>query len=140
MAVKERKTFREILQKAAPETALKLELKARHASWLAKIEPQYSSELYSVKHAALRQLFRVPEYAPVIRDAWTTNRGFLLSLRLNRTGSLLHVPFNELNAATRQMQGAWIARRARDRWWQSQRRMRQQFSRSVFPSPIRSPR
>jgi hypothetical protein len=140
MAVKERKTFREILQEAAPETALKLEVKARHASWLAKIEPQYSSELYSVKHAALRQLFRVAEYAPLIRDAWTTNRGFLLSVRLNRTGSLLHVPFSELNAATRQTQGAWIARRARDRRWQGQRGTCRYASRSVLPSSIRSPR
>jgi len=85
MAAKERKTFREILHETAPETALKLEVKARHASWLAKIRPEHSFELYSIKHAALRQLFRVPAHVPIICDAWTTSHGFLLSVRLNRT-------------------------------------------------------
>jgi hypothetical protein len=120
MATKQRKkTFQEVLREEAPRSAWKLETKARCASWIAKIQPEHSCELYPVKHAALRQLFRIPAHAPVIRDAWTTSRGFLLSVRLKRTGALLHVPFNELNATTRQQHGSWIARRARGRWWQT---------------------
>jgi hypothetical protein len=140
MATKERKTFQEILREEAPESAFKLEIKARNASWLAKIQPAHSPGLYSIKHAALRQLFCVPEHAPVIRDAWTTSHGFLLSVRLNRTGSLLHVPFDELNATTRQAQGAWIGRRARGRWWQGPRRTGRHPWQPVGPWSARSPR
>jgi hypothetical protein len=139
MRQKQRKTFQEILQEEASGSALKLEIKARQASWLAKIRPERSPGLYSIKHAALRQLFRVPEHAPVIRDAWTTSHGFLLSVRLNRTGSLLHVPFDELNFATQQTQGVWIARRARGRWWQAPRRTRLHSLRPVGPWLVRSP-
>lgn len=113
-----RKTFREILREEAPRNAWKLETKARSASWLAKIQPQCSSKLYSVKHAAVSQLFRISEHAPVISDAWITGRGFLLSVRLVRTGSQLHVPFDALRITTQQAHSAWVARRARGRHWQ----------------------
>lgn len=114
-----RKTFQEILREEAPRNAWRLESKARSASWLAKLEPRHSSALYSVKHAALRQLFGVPQHAPLIRDAWTTGRGFLLSVQLQSTGSMLHLPFDALRGATQQVLGLWIARRARGKQWQT---------------------
>jgi hypothetical protein len=114
-----RKTFQEILREEAHRNARRLETKARSASWLAKLEPRHSSALYSVKHAALRQLFGMPLHAPAIRDAWTTGRGFLLSVQLQSTGSLLHVPFGALNGATQQAHGLWVARRARGRQWRT---------------------
>jgi hypothetical protein len=114
-----RKTFQEILREEAPRNAWRLETKARSASWLAKLEPQHCSALYSVKHAALRQLFLLPRHAPVIRDAWTTDRGFLLSVQLQSTGSMLHVPFDALRVTTQQAHGLWVARRARGRRWQT---------------------
>jgi hypothetical protein len=116
-----RKTFREILREEAHRNARRLETKARSASWLAKLEPQHSSALYSVKHAALRQLFGIRQHAPAIRDAWTTGRGFLLSVQLQTTGSFLHVPFGALAIATQQAHGLWVARRARGRHWQTPR-------------------
>lgn len=113
------KSFEEILREEAPHSAQKLEAKARNASWIAKIRPEHSNKLYAIKHDALRQLFRIPAHAPLISDAWTTSRGFLLSVRLSRTGSLLHVPFGELNAKTQQSHGLWVARRARGKRWQT---------------------
>jgi len=117
MAKPERKTFQQIVQEEASRSARKLETKARQASWIAKIQPDQSQPLYTVKHAALRQLFRIPTQTPIIRDAWSTSNGFLLSVRLRRTRSLLHVPLNELSVVTQQTQAAWIAQRARGRWW-----------------------
>jgi hypothetical protein len=136
MATKERKSFREILREEAPRNASKLETKARNASWLAKIQPKQAKELYSIKHAAVRHLFRIPEYAPIIRDAWTTGVGFLLSIQLKRTGFLLHVPFNQLNPAVQQTQGAWIARRARNQSWEPPQTTR---IRDRQPKPDRRP-
>lgn len=117
MAKPQRKTFEQILRDEAPRNARRLETVARQASWIAKIEPSQSRALYSVKHAALRQLFRIPAQAPLIRDAWCTNEGFLLSVRLRRTRSSLHIPFNELNVITQQAQATYIAERAQGRWW-----------------------
>jgi hypothetical protein len=134
MSQKQRRTFREILREEAPRNAWKLETKARHASWLAKIQPQCSAGLYSIKHAALTQLFRISEHAPIIRDAWVTGRGFLLSVLLRRAGSLLHMPFDALTVTTQQVQGAWIARRARGRYWQRPAR------RAEVPWAVRSAR
>jgi hypothetical protein len=125
-----RKTFKEILQKEAPRSARRLEATARNASWLAKIHPEYSSELYAIKHAALRQLFRIPGQAPVILDAWSSASGFLLSVQLRRTRSLLHVPFEELRITPQQAHAAWVAQRARGRWW----RPRTATNRSAFGS------
>lgn len=139
MRQKQRKTFQEILQEEAPRNAWKLETKARSASWLAKIQPQCSTELYSIKHAALSQLFRISEHAPVIRDAWITGHGFLLSVQLTRTGSLLHIPFDALRTTTQQAHGAWIARRARGRYWQqSLQRAQRPARRSEVPLAVRS--
>lgn len=135
-----RKTFEEILREEAPRSAGRLETKARNASWIAKIRPQHSAKLYAIKHDALRQLFRIPTHAPLIRDAWTTSRGFLLSVRLRRTGSLLHVPFGELNAKTRQAHGVWISRRARGRWWRRNQRIQYPASNTVVDAALRSAR
>ena len=136
----QRKTFEEILREEAPQSAQKLEAKARNASWIAKIHPQHSAMLYAIKHDALRQLFRMPTHAPLIRDAWTTSRGFLLSVRLTRTGSLLHVPFGELNAKTQQTHGVWISRRARGRWWRRTLINPKPTSNAVIGALIRSAR
>ena len=140
MSKKCRKTFQAILSEESGRIASRLEAKARQASWLAKLQPSSSGELYSIKHAALRQLFKVPAYEPLIRDAWTTSHGFLLSVRLRRTGSLLHVPFGELNAKTQEMQGVWISRRARGRWWRPTLRTPNPPSNEVIGAPIRSAR
>jgi hypothetical protein len=138
---KGRKTFQEILREEAPRNAWQLETKARSASWLAKLEPQHSSALYSVKHAALRQLFLVVPHAPVIRDAWTTGRGFLLSVRLQGTGSMLHVPFHALRVTTQQAHGLWVARRARGRHWQRPPQRVQRLARQPERAwPMRSSR
>ena len=140
MSQKQRKTFQEILREEAPRSASKLESKARSASWLAKSQPQCSSELYSIKHAALSQLFRLSEHAPVICDAWITGRGFLLSVRLRRTGSLLHLPFDALRITTQQAHGTWVARRARGRYWQRPQRIHPTARRPEGALPIRSAR
>jgi len=113
-----KKTFNEILREVAPQNARNLETKARSASWLAKIHPAHSTALYSVKDAALRQLFGIPAHAPEILEAWTTTRGFLLSVRLRQTSAMLHMPFEGLRPEIQRTQGAWIARRARGRQWQ----------------------
>jgi len=136
MRSRQRKTFQDILREEAPHSAWKLEAKARNASWLAKTRREDSGELYAIKHNALRQLFRIPEHAPLIRDAWTTSRGFLLSVRLRRTGSLLHVPFGELDAKTQQAQGVWISRRARNRWWRRTLRIQYPASETVVGEPF----
>jgi hypothetical protein len=138
MAANHRKMFQEILREEAPRSVRKLETKACSASWLAKIHPEYSSGLYSIKHAALKQLFRIPAHAPVIRDAWTTSRGFLLSVRLRETNALLHVPFSELNIEIQRAHGRWIARRAYGRWWQESRRNRHTIRGPIGVGPIRS--
>ena len=119
MPTNRRKTFQDILCEVASRNAATLERKARWASWLAKIRPEHSTALYSIKHASLRQLFKVPAYAPLIRDAWTTGQGFLLSIRLRHTNSLVHLPFNQLTSEVQRVQGTWIARRARGRHWQA---------------------
>jgi len=119
LARNNRRTFRSVLQNAAPCTAQRLEIKAQTASWLAKIEPEHQAALYAIKHAALRQLFRIPQHAPTIYDAWATGRGFLVSLRLTQTGASLHFPFGELGTEVQRSHGAWIARRARGKHWQT---------------------
>lgn len=139
MTAKQRKSFQEILREEAPRSAWKLEAKARSASWLAKIHPEYSSAFYAIKHAALKQLFRIPAHAPVIRDAWTTSRGFLLSVRLRETNALLHAPFNELNTEIQRMHGHWIVRRARGRWWQKPRGTKRPIPGALANWPARSP-
>jgi|SRR5579864_9268728 len=113
-----RKTFKEILQEEAPRNAFTLETKARTASRIAKIQPQSSVSLYSIKYAALRKLFQMPACAPVILDAWTTAQGFLLSVGLTRSSARLHFPFNQLNPEVQRSLGTWIARRARGRQWE----------------------
>jgi len=115
----QRKTFREILLQEAPRIARRLEIKARLASKLAKIQPVNASTLYSLKYCAVRELFRLPGHSPLIRDAWTAERGILLSIKLNGTDSWLHVPFHVLNVAARNFYGPWVARRARGNPWQS---------------------
>jgi hypothetical protein len=112
MAREGRRTFREILRGEGPRIARELENKARAASRLAKIHPVNASTLYSLKNRAIRQLFRIPGERPFIRDAWTTRQGILLSIRLSRTGSFLHFPFEELHAPTQEFYRAWIAKRA----------------------------
>lgn len=118
MARRERKTFRDVLQKAAPRIARELEIRAQTASRLAKIQPRHAAQLYSLKSEAIRQLFRIPGQMPFIRDAWTTQRGFLLSIHLCQTGSFLHVPFEKLTEAAQQFYGAWVAKRAHGNRWQ----------------------
>jgi hypothetical protein len=113
-----RKTFKEILQEESPRNAFTLETKARTASRLAKIQPQCSASLYSIKYAALRKLFQMPAFAPVILDAWTTSQGFLLSVGLIHSSAKLHLPFNQLNPEVQRSHGTWIARRARGKLWQ----------------------
>jgi hypothetical protein len=135
-----RKTFEEILREEAPHNAGKLEAKARNASWIAKIRPEHSTELYAIKHEALRQLFRIPAHAPLIRDAWATGQGFLLSVGLRRTGSLLHVPFSELNAKTRQTHGMWISRRARGQLWHQPLRVQPRAPQTAVGEAVRSDR
>jgi hypothetical protein len=117
-----RRTFEEILRTEAPRNARTLKTKARSASWLAKVEPEYSGKFYAIKHAALKQLFRIPTHTPAIRDAWTTNHRFLLSVQLRETDAFLHAPFNTLTAELQGIHGHWIARRARGRRWQEPRR------------------
>jgi len=117
MRASQRKTFRAILREEAPRNALRLETKARAASRLAKVESQHASSLYAIKRAAIQQLFRIPAYSPAIRDAWTTDRGFLLSVGLMGTGSLLHLPFDALSSETQESKGSWVSERARGRRW-----------------------
>lgn len=138
MRQKQRKSFQEILCEEAPRNALKLEVKARSASWLAKIQPQCSRAMYSIKHAALRQLFQIPEHAPAIHDAWVTGRGFLLSIRLAKSGAWLHLPFDQLKIATQRACGAWIARRARGKHWEGQQRILRSARQSAGAWPVRS--
>jgi DNA adenine methylase len=111
------KTFRDILRDEAPQIARELELKARTASRLAKIQPANAAALYSIKNRAVSQLFRISGQMPSIRDAWFTRRGLLLSIRLSRTGSFLHFPFEHLNAVAQRFYGLWVATRARGNWW-----------------------
>lgn len=118
MAKSQRKTFRQILQEEGPRIADHLETRARHASKLAKIQPACATTLYSLKCRAVRELFRLPGHAPFIRDAWTTHRGLLLSIKLTQTDSWLHVPLNELTAAAQQFYGPWAAKRAAIKRWQ----------------------
>lgn len=116
--MKQRLTFREIVAKEQARMARTLEDKARMASWLAKAYPRKARAFYLVKHAAVRQLFRVPNSVPIIRDAWGVSRGILLSVKLVHTNSLLHVPFEELMPETQQTYVAWVSDCARRKRWQ----------------------
>jgi hypothetical protein len=85
MSQQQARTFRQILEDVSADNAQRLETKARQASWLAKIHQPQPAKLYEIKHDALRQLFRIPNHMPVIRDAWISARGYLLSVWLNRS-------------------------------------------------------
>ena len=118
MGARGQRTFRDILREEASRIAWELEVKATTASRLAKILPEDAAALYSIKNRTVSQLFRIPRQMPSIHDAWTTRRGFLLSIQLNRTGSFLHFPFEKLNAVAQRFYGPWVARRARGNRWQ----------------------
>jgi len=136
MAKPQRKTFQTILRDEAPRIARELEVKARTFSRLAKIQPLHAATLYSLKNSAVRRLYSIPEQMPFIRDAWTTRRGFLLSIRLRRTGSLLHLPFEELTPSARQFYRAWVTARARGkRWQQVPRRSRGALAKAANANP-----
>lgn len=118
MRTNQRKTFRSILRAEAPRIARELELEARTASRLAKIQPHHAAALYTIKNRAVRQLFRIPGQMPSLHDAWTTRRGILLSLKLNRSESWLHFPFDELSPVAQRLYRAWAAKHARGNRWQ----------------------
>lgn len=122
MATRRRRTFRDILRSEAPRIAQALEKKARIASRLAKIQPHQASQLYSLKYTAVRQLFRIPGQMPAISDAWTTHRGYLLSIQLRRTGSSLHCPFRQLPVLARQVYIGWVTQRAVGKCWHASTR------------------
>ncbi len=82
-------------------------MKARIASKLAKLDSVNPAVLYAVKNAALQGLFSVPGFNPLVRDAWSTPRGVLLSLKLNRTNSWLHLPFHQ--RCRNPSEDGWIA-------------------------------
>jgi hypothetical protein len=113
-----RLTFRDILRQEAPQNAKALETKACTASRLAKIQPRHAAQLYFVKDLAVRQLFRIPGQMPFVRNAWTTEHGFLLSIRLCKTGAFLHLPFEELTDAAQRFYGPWVRKRAYENPWQ----------------------
>lgn len=119
-----RRTFGQILQQVAPRNAETLETKARWASWLAKSERSHAPEFYSLKDDALRQLFRIPSHEPVIRDAWVCGPHYLVSVKLRRTRSLLHVPFDELRITTQQAHGKRVIELARNKRWRKRQRSR----------------
>jgi hypothetical protein len=123
----QRLAFREILAKEEGRIASTLEHKAIVASWLAKAYPQKASAFYSLKHTALRQLFRVRGSTPIIRDAWTTSRGFLLSVRLVSTNSLLHIPFDQLLPDTQLINEARVAELAKRKWWRPVQRQKHAY-------------
>lgn len=117
MSSERRKTFREIIREESPRMAHELETKAQTASRLAKIQPEHAAKFYAIKYTAVRELFRMPGHAPLIRDAWTTEAGILLSIRLTETGALLHFPFDRLYSATQQFFRRWASRRAEGKRW-----------------------
>lgn len=117
MASKERRTFQQILQQERPRIARELEMKARIASKVAKLQPRRTSTLYELKNRAVRQLFRLPGHMPLVRDAWTTDCGILLSIKLSRTDSWLHLPFEQLSAAAQRFYGPWVRKRAYGNPW-----------------------
>jgi hypothetical protein len=139
MATRHRKTFQEIVQGVAPRIARELELKARIASKIAKIQPIQAAALYSLKNRAVRRLFRTAGHAPLVRDAWTTAKGFLLSLKLTHTESWLHFPFDELTAATQRFYRPWVTKRARGNPWLCQSRQTAPIPSSVSVMPRRIP-
>ena len=118
MRTRERRTFQQILQQEQPRIARELELKARIASKVAKVQPRSASILYQLKNRALRQLFSLPGHMPLVRDAWTTNCGILLSIKLYRTDSWLHFPFEQLSVAAQRFYGRWVIKRAHGNRWQ----------------------
>jgi hypothetical protein len=118
MASKERRTFQQILQQERPRIARELEMKARMASKVAKLQPRYASTLYQLKSRAVRQLCAMPGHMPLLRDAWTTDYGILLSIKLSCTDSWLHFPFEQLPAAAQRFYGPWVRRRASGNQWQ----------------------
>lgn len=117
MSIEGRKTFQDIVWEESPRIARELEKKARTASRLAKIQPKHAAKLYAIKYAAVRELFRMPGQTPFVRDAWTTEAGILLSIRLAGTGALLHFPFERLHTATQKFFRPWASRRAQEKQW-----------------------
>jgi len=118
MATKERRTFQQILERERPRIARELEIKARIASKVAKLQPSCTPALYQLKNRAVCQLFRLPGHMPLVRDAWTTDCGILLSIKLCRTESWLHFPFEQLSAAAQRFYGPWVTKRAHGNRWQ----------------------
>lgn len=116
MAKKERRTFQEILEQERPRIARELEIKARIASKVAKVCS--ASALYQLKYRAVRELFKLPGHMPLVRNAWSTDCGILLSIKLCRTDSWLHFPFEQMSGAARQFYGPWVVKRARGNRWQ----------------------
>ena len=131
MTTKHRKTFEQILGEAAAGDRSK-DGNEGQASFnrLPNSCLKVARTLYAIEHLAIRHLFRLQGQAPTIRDAWSSGRGYLLSVRLQRTSSLLHVPFDELRMTTQQAHASWVAQRARGRWW----RPRTATNRSAFGS------
>jgi hypothetical protein len=119
----QRRTFQEILRAESPRIARALETKARTAAWLAKTNPHTAQRLYSLKSQAVRQLFRIPGQMPLVRNAWKTQQGFLLSIRLRRTHSSLHFPYQELSILAQRLYAKWVADRARGKRWYSSSRI-----------------
>jgi hypothetical protein len=118
MSSKEHTTFQQILQQEQPRIARGLEIRARTASMVAKVQPQCALTLYRVKCRAVRQLCSMPGYRPLLRDAWTTDYGILLSIKLGCTNSWLHFPFEQLPPAAQRFYGPWVRRRASGNPWQ----------------------
>lgn len=127
MKKRHRLTFWEIVAKEEGRIVHTLEGTARTASWLAKAYPRKARAFYCLKHEALRQLFLVPGSAPVVRDAWTTGRGILLSVQLVRTKSFLHIPFDQLPPDTQRTHEARAAELAKRKWWRPVRRPRHAY-------------
>ncbi len=94
--LKQRETFREILERVAAGNAATLEGKARQASWLAHSQPVQKRRFFAIKHRQLSRLFTVLGYEPIIQGCECARQGLILSLRLRATWGLLHVPLNQL--------------------------------------------
>lgn len=109
MSQRYRLTFQQILDAAAPSNAHALARRARLASRLAKAYPQRKRTLYAIKYAAIQQLFRVPGFEPVIRDAaLTANQNILLLLQLIPSRWQLHLPLDRLDNPIRKQHTEWM--------------------------------
>ncbi len=103
-----KRTFRHILAAVAAKNALALERKARLASRLAKVYPTRAKRFYQIKSVAISQLFRIPGFEPLVREAELGRGGdTIVAIKYVGVRCLQHILLSHLDEQARHMFPRW---------------------------------